>query len=199
VTMGGPLKILAIQFKYYGDAVMMVPALRALREHFPDSALHALVPREVAPLLEHLPWLNRVWPMTRIRGRAGLRSAWPVIRALRAERFDRSVDFGGNDRGAILSRLSGARVRLGIRDPQGFLGRRFCYTERVAPAARDQHESQRLLHLLSAWGIPPSTSLTSEIHTTPAQDRSGARVLPENRILCHITSSQPKKEWPVSH
>ena len=29
--MDTPLKILAIQFKYFGDAVMMTPALRAIR------------------------------------------------------------------------------------------------------------------------------------------------------------------------
>ena len=30
-------KILALQFKYFGDAVMMTPALRTLREHFPRA------------------------------------------------------------------------------------------------------------------------------------------------------------------
>jgi len=43
-------KILAIQFKYFGDAVLMTPALRALREHFPQSEIHLLVPAEIAPL-----------------------------------------------------------------------------------------------------------------------------------------------------
>ena len=54
--------------------------------------------------------------------------SWPVLRALRQERFERSVDFGGNDRGAIVSLLCGARQRLGPLWPGGFLGRRFCYT-----------------------------------------------------------------------
>lgn len=84
-----PEKILAIQFKYFGDAVLMTPALRAMRERFPQSELHVLIPEEVAPLLRHLPWLNRVWPMPRRRGRMSLTQTWPVIRALRRERFDR--------------------------------------------------------------------------------------------------------------
>src|SRR5438045_3146176 len=54
------MKILAIQFRYFGDAALMVPALRALREHFRECALHLLVPAEVTPLFEHLPWLTRV-------------------------------------------------------------------------------------------------------------------------------------------
>ena len=173
---GPPLKILAIQFKYYGDTALMTPALRAIREHFRDCALHALVPEEVAPLLNHLPWLTRVWPMPRRRGRARFNQTWPVIRALRDERFDRSVDFGGNDRGAILSLLCGARQRLGPIHPGGFIGRRFCYTQRVSPAPLDQHETVRLLHILSAWGITPPRSLAIEIRTDPALDAFAAQL-----------------------
>ncbi len=50
----------------------MTPALRALRKQFPGTELHLLVPEEVAPVLQHLPWFNRVWPMPRRRGSASL-------------------------------------------------------------------------------------------------------------------------------
>src|ERR1017187_5552805 len=86
------MKILAIQFRYLGDAVLMTPALRALKEHFPDCELHVLVAEEAAPLLQHLPWLNRVWAFPRKRGKAKLRQSWPMIKALRRERYERSVD-----------------------------------------------------------------------------------------------------------
>src|SRR5271169_6386951 len=133
-------KILAVQFKYYGDAVLMTPSLRALREFFPQSELHVLVPEKIAPLLQHLPWLDRVWPMPHRRGSATLRRTWPVIRALRRERFDRSVNFASNDRGAIASFLIGARQRLGWAEPGGFWGRQFCYNQRVTPDTEVRHE-----------------------------------------------------------
>ena len=193
-----PEKILAIQFKYFGDAVLMTPALRALREQFPGAELHLLVPEEIAPIFQHLPWLNRVWPMPRRRGSASLRQAWPVLHALRRERFDRSVDFASNDRGAILSFLIGARQRLGWALRGGFLGRPFCYNQRVALETGERHESARLAHLLSAWGISP-TSLEAEIRSDPAMAVSAEKLLPAGTILCHAASSQPKKEWPLGH
>ena len=193
-----PEKILAIQFKYFGDAVLMTPALRAMRERFPQSELHVLIPEEVAPLLRHLPWLNRVWPMPRRRGRMSLTQTWPVIRVLRRERFDRSVDFGVNDRGAISSLFIGARRRLGSDEGRGFLGRRFCYNELVLPVTAVQHESARLAHLLSGWGIVPA-SLEPEIRADPALDPAAEKLLPTGTVVCHIAASQPKKEWPVAH
>ena len=191
-----PEKILAIQFKYFGDAVLLTPALRALREHFPSAELHLLVPEEVAPIFRHLPWLNRLWPMPRRRGSANLRQTWPVIRSLRHERFDRSADFAGNDRGAILSLLIGARQRLGWAQSGGFLGRRFCYNRRVAPETSKQHESARMMRLLSAWDVAPGP-LEPEIQSDPALDAAAAKLLPERAVLCHIASSQPNRQWPV--
>ncbi|MGA2684987.1 MAG: glycosyltransferase family 9 protein [Verrucomicrobiota bacterium] len=195
-----PEKILALQFKYFGDAVLLTPALRALREHFPAGELHLLVPEELAPLFQHLPHFHRVWPMPRRRGRAQFGQSWPMIRALRRERFDCSVDFASNDRGAILSRLIGARRRLGWGGGGGFFGRKFCYTDRVMPEVKPQHESARLTHLLSGWQIPPPPSLEAEIQADPALAVAAKKILPDERaVVCHVASSQPKKEWPLSH
>ncbi len=195
-----PEKILALQFKYFGDAVLMTPALRALRAQFPQAEIHLLVPQEIAPLFQHLPWLTRAWPLPRRRGSASLRETWPLIRALRREKFDRSVDFASNDRGAILSLLIGAKRRLGWAERGGFFGRRFFYNDRVAPIKNPPHESLRLAHLLSGWQIPPPRSLESELHTDATLANAAEKILPDERsIICHVASSQPKKEWPLAH
>jgi heptosyltransferase III len=194
-----PLKILVIHFRYLGDTVVLIPALRAIHEHYPNCQLHMLVPEETGPLLCRLPWLARLWLMPRRRGHALFKKNWPVIRALRAERFDRSVDFSGTDRTAIVTVLVGAHLRLGLDGPGGFLGRRFCYTQRLPLAPLDRHETLRLIHLLSAWRIDAPSSLATEIHIDPALESRAQNFLPESKIICHLSASQPRKEWPLAH
>ncbi len=195
-----PEKILALQFKYFGDAVLMTPALRALREHFPKAEIHLLVPAEIAPLFQHTPWLTRTWAMPRKRGKATLRQTWPLIRALRRERFDRSVSFASNDRGAILSFVVGAKKRLGWEERGGFLGRQFLYNQSVDGAKIFPHESAQLAHLLSAWQVPMPRSLAPEIHADPALAEAARKLLPqEHVVVCHVASSVTKKEWPLTH
>jgi heptosyltransferase-3 len=192
------MKILALQFRYLGDAVLMTPALRLLRRHFPEAELHVVVAAEVTPLLEHLPWLDHVWPYPRRRGRKAIAEAWPVIRELRRQRFDRCVDLGGNDRGAVLSLLCGAPERLGPRLTGGFLGRNYCYT-RAVELRTGEHEVLRDLRILSGWGITTDEPPPLEIRADPGRSGVAESIMPRPAIICHLSTSQPKKDWPLQH
>jgi len=191
------MKILAIQFRYLGDAVLLTPALRAIKQRFPGCSLHVLMAEEAALLLRHLPWLERVWGFPRRRGRANFKQTWPLIRSLRRERFDCSVDFWGNDRGAILSRLGGARERLGALQANGFPGRGFCFT-RTVPLVHGEHQCLSNFRMLAQWGVPVPAETEMEIRADPALADAAARLFPRPSILCHVATSQPKKDWPVA-
>ena len=195
--MSEPRKILAINFKFLGDIVLGVPALRSIHEHFPNAELHVLVAEEAAPLLKTLPWITRVWGMPRVRGKATLSKTWPFLRALRKEKFDRSVDFAGNDRGAMISFLCGARQRLGPLAPKGFWGRRFCYTQCVEELDVYRPEVTRIPQVLTGWGIKPR-SLDLELRVDPAWKDFARGMVAEGTLIAHVTTSQPKKEWPLS-
>jgi len=193
-------KVLAIQFKYLGDAVILTPALRAIAMQIPNVELHVLVASEIAPLLENIPWITKVWAMPRQRGKLKLMVTLPFIFALRREEFDQSIDFGGNDRGALLSYLSGAQKRLGpieYGDPKWT--QRICYTEiksRENPFASYFNLHFELLHALN---VTRPNQLKIEIFIDGSEAESAEKVLPNNYIICHISTSQPKKDWPLSH
>jgi ADP-heptose:LPS heptosyltransferase len=191
------LKILAIKFKQLGDVAIMVPALRALREHWPEAEIHVLVEEAAVPILQHLPWIQKVWGLPRKRGSARLKSTLPLIAKLRKERFDRSVDFVGNDRGAIISLLIGAKKRLGLNAPKGFAGRRFCYSEIATEKTTNLVRCD--LHTLEPWNVPRPSSLRHELHPDPELHAFAEHQLPDPKtILCHLSASMAKREWPVA-
>ena len=193
------MKILAIKFKYLGDVAIMVPALRALRKRYPNAELHVLVAAEAYPLLTHIPWLDKIWNLPRTRGKIRLNDSLPIIRALRAQSFDCSVDFVGNDRGAILSRSIGAKKRLGVRTQLGNQIRRLAYTDTIEELDHTRHEVLRDYYVLSEWQIPPPSSFDLELYADPTFQKEAQRLYPESTIICHLSTSQRKKEWPINH
>ena len=192
-------KLLAILFKYLGDAVVATPALRALRQAYPQWELHVVVPEEAAPLLENIAWLDRVWRFPRVRGRLNLAASWPIIRQLRRERFAVSVDFVGNDRGALLSLMVGAPQRIGPEAPLGFFLRSRCYTDRVEEFDSSRHESLRTWAVTAPLDVPVPEDMTLEIAADPGLASTAARALGEAQVLCYVTASQPKREWPIDY
>lgn len=195
-ALKAPQKILALQFKYLGDAVFMTPALQAIKAHFPDAALHVLVADDKAPLLDGLPFIDKVWAMPRKRRKANVKETWPFIKQLRAEQYDRVVDFGGNDRGALLSWFTGAPLRLSYRETKHNLMRTFAYTTAIDVASLDPAYAKMHLDLLNEWGIamPPAIELSIAKPKATKQ-----QWLSPNTILCHLGTSQAKKEWSISN
>jgi ADP-heptose:LPS heptosyltransferase len=192
------MKILAMKFKFLGDIALMTPSLRALRNKYPQAELHVLVPEEAAAIVRHLPWIDKVWTVQRKRGKWQLLETWPLIAKLRREKFDRSVDFAGNDRGAIMSLAVGARERLAYKGSRGFLGRSRCYHKMVPRRQKLLYEAwYDLLVLHEGWGIRLPREIRVELAANPELDKPAAELLADNCVLCHISSVQPKKQWPL--
>jgi len=195
-----PTKVLAIQFKYLGDAVILTPALKAMATQIPNVELHVLVATEVAPLLENIPWIKKVWAMPRHRGKLKLSLTLPFVQALRREKFDQSVDFGGNDRGALMSYLSGANIRLGsTASKDSKWKQRICYTEIVRQKNPSAPYFDLHFELLDAWKIKIPSQIKIEIFSKTSNPDAVSRICPPDSIICHISTSQPKKDWPLIH
>lgn len=192
-------KILTVQFKALGDTVVSIPTLTAIRQRFPDCELHVLVTEKSAPLLQHHPAVNRVWAMPRVPGKAQIRVYWPIIRALRAERFDICVDLAGNDRSAIVMFLTGARQRLGALHDAGFWGKRFLFTHPVAALPENCHESLRLLHILSPWNVLPPEKIEIKLYTDSSITNPLRHDSSRRTVICNAGAACSKKQWPVSY
>ena len=192
-------KILAIQFKYLGDAVFITPALQAIKSQYPKAELHILVADEVSPIFNHLKFIKKVWAFPRTRGKAKLTQSLPLVIQLRKEKFDLSIDFVGNDRGGILSLLIGAKIRISSLEQKQTILQKLAYTKTVKTSLLPISWVNRHLKMLNLLADTPEKKVPNMMIEADPQLKSEAiKVLQGHQIICHLGTSQPKKEWPIS-
>lgn len=110
-----PENILLIQLGDIGDVVLATPTIRAVKEIYPNTRVSILVFKPYGSLLAADPNIDEVVEVARIRGSLfhRLRESATFARHLRQKQYDFVVDLRTGDRGAILSFLTGAPVRVG--------------------------------------------------------------------------------------
>lgn len=133
------MKILIREANWLGDAVMTIPALMAIHDHYPEAAMTVVAKESILPLFNLLPWEIEAIPLRTIK-------SW--LR-LREKKFDLAVIFPNSFRSALEVYFTGAPVRLGY----GISGRSLFLTERV-PLNKDKfHQADYYYHLLPPLAI----------------------------------------------
>ncbi|HEX8844801.1 MAG TPA: hypothetical protein VF791_09175, partial [Pyrinomonadaceae bacterium] len=117
-----PRNILVIDFGQLGDVVLSLPALRAIRERFPQARITVAVGKPGAPVIE----LSGYADATIVVDRVALRDGWKVlsifrigklVKQVRRERFDFVIDLHSLSETNLLGFFSGAPTRLYARRP----------------------------------------------------------------------------------
>lgn len=142
-------KILVRGVNWIGDAVMTLPALRAVRKAYPDSHLGLLVKPFVAPIFEKNPSVDEI--ILYEKGFEGIIGKFKLARRLRKARFSKAILFQNAFDAALISYLAGIPERIGYeRDGRGKL-----LTEPVPFNNDDKkiHHVDYYLNLLRASGI----------------------------------------------
>lgn len=146
------MKILVRATNWLGDAIMSLPAVRALRVRFPGDQITVLARPWVAALYEGERSIDRVIPITVAPGPRDWALKWRLAGVLRRERFDLAVLLPNSFESAALVWLSGARRRIGYaRD-----GRSALLTDAITVPVDGQiprHERYYYLELLHRAGL----------------------------------------------
>ena len=137
--------ILVIKPRAAGDVVLATPALRNLRRAYPSAVIDFLTESPFADLVRGNPDVTHVVVHDRAR-----MSGLDLIRSVRRRRYEMVIDLFGNPRTALVTFLSGARVRVGYR----FRGRQYAYTMLVEPRGASVHNVQFNLDAIEALGVP---------------------------------------------
>lgn len=192
-------KILIIKLRHIGDVLLTTPAIRAVKNTFPDADITVLVNSGTEAVLEGNPLINGIFALDRSMLKQSLfkRAVYEIsfIRKLRDGHFDMAIDFTGGDRPALYSFLSGARYRLGYDAMDGFAGKRFLYTHRFK-VNKDNHTILQNLELVSKAGIDVNNiAVDFYISRNDEEWLSGAlleRGVKEGDVIVHI---HPTSRW----
>jgi hypothetical protein len=108
---------------WVGDAVMATPALRALREQFPDAHISYLLRRYVKPIYAGMPWADKLitYRTGKTRAKAG-KGPFDLAARLRAGKFDLAMLLPNSFKSALICKMAGIDRIVGYeRDGRGFL------------------------------------------------------------------------------
>lgn len=152
--MGAPAieRLLVRSTNWVGDAVMSLPALRVLREEYPQAHISVLALPWVADLYGRESFCDEVIPYTAQRGARDWTGKLRLARELRARHFDAAILLQNAFEAALIVWLAGIPIRIGYaRDGRGLL-----LTHAIArprPGEIPRHESFYYLELLRRAGI----------------------------------------------
>ncbi len=180
-SAGVPRRILIRGVNWLGDAVMVTPALRRLREALPHAHITLLTQEKLADLWQQHPSINDVVTFASGDG------PWSVARRLRPQSFDTALILPNSPRAALEAWLARVPQRIGyarlwrnwfltqavpsrlgqvkmrkrsvgeIRRLTSEAGRSRAIDNRhVAPNKDSVHQIHEYLHLVAALGAKPA-------------------------------------------
>lgn len=159
-------KIFVKSVNWVGDAVLVTPALRALRRAFPEASITLLARPSVAPVFEANPDVDRLWTADE---RGSLRRFRHIARRLRTERFDLGLILPNSFHSALLPAVGRVKKRVGYnRD-----GRRLLLTHPVEPTPEilGRHEVDYYMNLLSEYCDADAQPRELVVQPAPGTDR----------------------------
>ena len=197
--------ILLVRLSAIGDIIFASPLVASLRRAHPQARIAWLVQPQYRSLLEHHPDLDEVivWPLGEWRELWGRRRYRDLARAigafrrlLRSRNFDLALDLQGLLKSGVLTRLSGARERIGLGSREGS---QHLVTRVIPRGGNSARIGSEYLHLAEVLGLPAG-DFSMEVHYGP-DDAATACGLIEREglsdgfaVICPFTT-RPQKHW----
>lgn len=198
------MRILIIRTSALGDVIHALPALTALRRHFPAARIGWVVEEAMAPVLEGHPDLDerltvrlRHWGKEPFSRRTA-RELGGFLAALDRFAPDVALDLMGNHKAAAIAALTLCDRRIGAarrhrREPSSAAW----INEPVEP--RGAHAVDRMLSLLDGLGMPPGPADFAPdkiFREMPPEVRALLDAHPEPYVLLHPGAGWPNKIYP---
>ena len=175
---------------------MTTPSIRLLRESFPEAHFTFLTEPPFDQVLRENPYLDEI---LLFRKTETLRETLRFFPDYPHHQFDTVIDFFGNPRSALITRFSGAPIRIGF----DFRGRSLAYTHPVKISTEKTYAAQDKAQLLKPLGISAEDFgldfFTAEKDQNYADDLFEKMGIKNKDFVVSLSpvSRQPYKVWPA--
>ncbi len=195
--LGSIRDLLVLELAGLGDAVMLTPFFRELKQARPEVKVSVLTSSRAAKVLENNPHIDRHYVAS---GPASLIRLIPVLRRRRFDAvlnaYNLATDFGALKMAALMS-LMGAGLLMG-RDQQD----RGKFFHLSVLEESEKHEVERTMAMLPLLGasLPPKP-WPLEVFPQPEHAQEARRAVEPYRgrvLVClHPHSFRPTRRWPL--
>ena len=160
--MSIPNSILAIRLSSFGDVLMTIPAVKALREHYPHARLTWLVEGSVGELLHHQGFIDEVihFPRGSIQGSIkqgnltrATKEMGSFLKKLRGGEYDLIIDFHGIIKSALFSKLVKGKRTIGFGKTVAKEKSHLFYDENIENENRRLHKVERNMLIPRHLGV----------------------------------------------
>ncbi len=190
-------RVLLVKLSSIGDIVHALPLADALRDALPDAHFAWAVRKKFADLLEGNPNLDAVHTLDA----KGVRAAARFGRRLQRENFDVTLDAQGLLFSGLVTRLSGAKRRVGL--DRNREGNALFLTHAVVPGRQRAHIVEILRGFVPALGLPAPGPVKRQTYLAEGEAGKAGALLAEagaahdKPIVGFIVgASTPDKTWP---
>jgi lipopolysaccharide heptosyltransferase I len=112
--MNSSPRILIIRLSALGDILHALPAFNDIRSAFPNATIDWLVARKCVSLVASVPGINTIHILDTSFSDSGWKRFGRMIRTLRSQEYDFTIDFQGLIKTALLGSISGSKLRFGF-------------------------------------------------------------------------------------
>ncbi len=190
-------RILVIRTDRIGDALMMLPAIRLLRQNFPKAWITVLLDAPVASLFQSHPDIDEVASVDAKRLAHDHAYRWALLPRLKSVRYDAVIVANPQKFFHLLVFLCGIRYRAGYPRKWGF------FLNRAYRGPVSGHETERNLKLVSTL-TEGEWDGSIRLGENAVADRTVDALLraefPTGRLILavHPGTSDPRKRWDAA-
>jgi ADP-heptose:LPS heptosyltransferase len=196
--------ILFIRLRLLGDIILTIPALEIYKKHFPKNNIYYVVEEKYREIAELIPGLQQV---ISVPSQMSIKNHVQFHKQMKALGFDTVVDFHSGPKSALLTRLSGAKIRIGYKTPN----RNWAYnhlTSREMDPSSPTHSTFNQAKLLEHFGIsitgpqiPFYPPISIPVNHVAPDIKNLLTIVTANfkRIVIHVGAGNLFRDWGIEN